>query len=633
MTPQESLKKHFGFDAFREGQEDVIIKVLEGKSALAIFPTGAGKSLCFQLSALELDGLTLVISPLIALMKDQLDFLLEHDIPAARLDSTLDREEVFKVYDGMKDGSLKLLYISPERLNNERFLERLKQVKISMLVIDEAHCVSEWGHNFRPDYLKLEALAKELKVERVLNLTATATPEVAQDICKTFDIAAEDVVHTGFHRPNLDLIMNPQPLETRLDELKRRIEEREDGPTIVYVTLQRLAEEVAFALPNAKAYHAGMQDDARAAVQNWFMESDDAIVVATIAFGMGIDKSNIRYVYHYNLSKSLENYAQEIGRAGRDGKPSICETLAYSDDLLILENFIYGDTPTEEALTGLIRDLLSKPKEFDISTYELSNLYDVRPLVVKTLLTYLELDDVLQSTRPFYSVYKFIPNRSSTEMMQGMDDARQTFLRKVFAAATKARTWFSLDLLALEQSGMDRDRVVSALNYLEGKNDLKLQVSGLRNGYRRIKQDVDVEQIIEEQLERFQHREDMDLQRVHEVLDLLRNPSCTTQLLLAHFGEMIEDCGHCAHCRGDAPGDLPEPEELNQVEPDLALIQKMVTADNAAIRHPRQMARFLCGITSPASTKARITKSKNFGSMRSIPFQRVLDAVESVMGG
>ncbi len=208
-TARETLSRRFGFDGFREGQEAVIERLLGGRSVLAIFPTGGGKSLCYQLPSLMLDGLTLVISPLIALMKDQLDFLVARGVPAARLDSSLGIEEIRSVYESLRCGRLKLLYVSPERLGNERFLHTIARRTISLLAVDEAHCISEWGHNFRPDYLKIAKLARQLHAGRILALTATATPEVAKDIAEGFAIAKEDVVHTGFHRPNLRLHVTP----------------------------------------------------------------------------------------------------------------------------------------------------------------------------------------------------------------------------------------------------------------------------------------------------------------------------------------------------------------------------------------------------------------------------------------
>ncbi|MCA1685098.1 MAG: RecQ family ATP-dependent DNA helicase, partial [Planctomycetia bacterium] len=317
----------FGFPDFRPGQARVIGTLLAGRSALAVFPTGGGKSLCYQLPALLLDGLTVVVSPLIALMKDQVDALIRRGVAAARLDSTLDGPQARGVYDDLRGGRLKLLYVAPERLAGGRLVETLARRPVAILAIDEAHCISEWGHNFRPEYLKLAGLSDRLRVGRVLALTATATPDVARDIARSLEIAPDDVVVTGFHRPNLELHATPSRADDRLAALQDRLTSRPPGATIVYVTLQRTAEDVAGALRSrgldARPYHSGLGDELRGEVQDWFMASADGVVVATIAFGMGIDKADIRSVYHFNLPKTLENYAQEVGRAGRDGLPSV----------------------------------------------------------------------------------------------------------------------------------------------------------------------------------------------------------------------------------------------------------------------------------------------------------------------
>src|SRR5947209_18159596 len=211
MNPLELLKQYFGFDQFRPGQDTVVNALLAGRSALAVFPTGGGKSLCYQLPALAMDGVTLVVSPLIALMKDQIDFLTGRGIAAARLDSSLSLEETREVSDRLRDGTLKLLYVAPERFNNERFLAQLQRAEIALFAIDEAHCISEWGHNFRPDYLKLAQAAKDLRAPRVLALTATATPAVVEDICAGFGIERECAFVTGFYRSNLELRATPVP--------------------------------------------------------------------------------------------------------------------------------------------------------------------------------------------------------------------------------------------------------------------------------------------------------------------------------------------------------------------------------------------------------------------------------------
>src|SRR6266568_1788759 len=411
--PIALLKARFHLDAFRPGQRQVIEALCTHGAALAVFPTGAGKSLCYQLPALAFEGVTLVVSPLIALMKDQIDFLTGRGINAARLDSSLPAEESRAVGGQLRAGTLKLLYVAPERFNNERFLESLKRVKVALFAIDEAHCISEWGHNFRPDYLKLAETAKALRVERVLALTATATPAVVEDICSGFGIPRECAFVTGLYRSNLNLFVSPVRAEQRDALLLERLRTTAPGPAIVYVTLQKTAERVAADLEQAgfpaRPYHAGMETEERTQVQEWWMASDRNIVVATIAFGMGIDKANVRYVYHYNLPKSLESYSQEIGRAGRDGAPSVVELLACADDIPVLENFAYGDTPTEAALRGLVGELLSLGPEFDVSLYDLSSRHDLRPLVLRTLLTYLELNGVLRQGTPFYAGYEIRP--------------------------------------------------------------------------------------------------------------------------------------------------------------------------------------------------------------------------------
>src|SRR5256885_2090231 len=253
------------------GQREVIAAILEGKNAVVVMPTGSGKSLCYQLPALLFDGMTVVVSPLIALMKDQIDFLRRSGIDAERLDSSLDAAEQRQIFDRLRAGSLRLLYVAPERFNNERFLAQLARVRISLFAVDEAHCISEWGHNFRPDYLKLADRARELAAERVLALTATATPAVVADIRAGFGIEEADAVVTGFYRPNLTLLTTPVPAGERDTLLVDRLRERPTGSTIVYVTLQRTALQIAALVASAglpaRHYHAGMSAAEREEVQ------------------------------------------------------------------------------------------------------------------------------------------------------------------------------------------------------------------------------------------------------------------------------------------------------------------------------------------------------------------------------
>ena len=628
------LRDHFGFDSFREGQEVVIRSLLEGRSALAIFPTGGGKSLCYQVPALMLGGLTLVISPLIALMKDQVDALTAKGISAARLDSTLDADQVRDVYARLDAGTLKLLYIAPERFANEAFRQRMRRLPIQLAAIDEAHCISEWGHNFRPDYLKLAKLCRTLKIPRVLALTATATPKVARDIRKQFRIAAADHVQLSFHRPNLDIRVTPCAANERKGILLERLQAI-GGAAVVYVTRQETAEEVATFLAkeglSVRAYHAGLPSGFRAEAQVAFMTGETRIIVATIAFGMGIDKADIRAVYHYNLPKSLENHTQEIGRAGRDGAPAICEMLACGDDLTVLENFIHSDTPSPRALGNLIDRVLRLGPVFDVSPYDLSTICDIRPTVISTVMTYLEIGGLIEATGSFYATYRAKLLRSEDKIFAGRSPAERNLVKRLLAAGELKRWWwyFYPSVLAGE-FGIAREKIVAVISGLEAAGDITLTVSGVRHGYRIKKDPGDLKVLTEKLAGVFQQREQSDMERLRQVLGISAQRGCLTAYLTKHFGEKLDaPCGHCDRCRGVAAKTIKRPKIRRVTNEELGMVKTLVDEKHAALAAPRQLARFLCGMASPAATRARLTRHAAFGLLADIPFAEVLVIAEA----
>ena len=344
-----ALKKHFGYDQFRPLQREIIEHALAGRDLFVLMPTGGGKSLCFQLPALVRDGLTIVVSPLIALMKDQVDALQTSGIAATYLNSTLDREEAKARWRGLHRGEYRMLYVAPERLMLDTFLERALNWNIAQFAIDEAHCISEWGHDFRPEYRELKKLRKHLPDVPIMALTATATERVRADIIKELELLDARPYVASFNRPNLTYRVIPKT--AAYEQLLAFIRSRPNDSGIIYCASRKSTESLARNLSNddvsAKPYHAGLTTAERTKHQDAFLRDDVRVITATIAFGMGINKPNVRFVVHYDLPKNLESYYQETGRAGRDGLPSECVLLFSAGDVAKQRHFIDEKTEKE----------------------------------------------------------------------------------------------------------------------------------------------------------------------------------------------------------------------------------------------------------------------------------------------
>ncbi|MFM9799966.1 ATP-dependent DNA helicase RecQ [Aeromonas dhakensis] len=630
------LTRHFGFDRLRPGQEEVISRLLAGKNAAAIFPTGSGKSLCYQLPALALPHLTLVISPLIALMHDQLAFLRSKGIAAATLDSSLTAEESRRVMQQANDGQLKILMISVERLKNERFRRFIQQVPLSMLVVDEAHCISEWGHNFRPDYLKLPDYRRELAIPQVLLLTATATPAVMADMQAKFDIEDDGLIVTGFYRANLDLAVVPLPAEARDGWLHGELVRDPAAPTIIYVTLQHTAEACAAQLQQrgirARAYHAGLDATLRSQIQHDFMTGKLDCIVATIAFGMGIDKADIRRVIHYDLPKSIENYSQEIGRAGRDGQPSRCIVLANRSQLPVLENFVYGDTPDRLAIVALLEILLQSGSEWEFSLLRLSNETNIRQLPLKTLLVYLEMAGIIAPAYSYFAEYRFKFVLEKVEILARFNPERRLFLEQLFACAPQARSWCTMDFEALWQGYQgERHRAAAALDYLQQQGWIELESKQMTEVYRVLRQEIDVATQADELHNLFEKKEHSELARLQALLGFFTSSSCLSHELARYFADRAAPthCGHCSVCRGEVAELPPLPGRTLPNEQGLrAWCDPLVALCHT--RHPRILTRFLCGIATPLTTRVKAKSLAGFGQLASHPFADVLAAVSRI---
>ncbi|OBR11346.1 RecQ family ATP-dependent DNA helicase [Colletotrichum higginsianum IMI 349063] len=592
------LNERFGLKSFRLEQKAAINRLLDGDSAVVVFPTGGGKSLCYQVPAVaikELDretgarspedgGVSVVISPLIALMKDQVDALRRRGVAAAVLDSTQSREEFVDIHSKLANGKLDLLYCAPERLNNEGFLASLQSIRggIRLLAIDEAHCISEWGHSFRPDYLKIARFAKEANVERVVCLTATATATVAQDIRATFNVPPEGLFVTSMYRPNLRLMVEAISPDDNQVEICSGFLQGHPGPAIIYVTTHAAAEKLAGDLVkkkfNARPYHAGLDKDIRSDIQDKFLRSDNMIIVGTIAFGMGIDKENVRTIIHFDLPSSIEAYSQQIGRAGRDGKPSTCLLYLSNKDFFLRNIMIHGERPSRLALRALFDEICSadncemRPGDtFSVALTSQSKRVDVRETQLSIIYAYLELKfGLLRSSTPQYSEYKY-------QVLQGQALAADSSpaAKYIQRQSKKAQLWTYIDVdVPPGSGGVDRADITRKLDSWAESGIIKLDKKGVQKVFRITKafpkSREETDRIIDNIDTEIVKKEKQDLQRVQDLVDLLTGTKCLTRSLAAYFADTThasaKECGHCTWCETHKQVRLPNfvPQQLDE---------------------------------------------------------------------
>jgi ATP-dependent DNA helicase RecQ len=479
----------FGHTGLRPGQADVIRDVLAGRPVVAVMPTGAGKSLCYQLPALvlaERGHVTLVVSPLIALMKDQVDALTERGIPAVALTSAASSDEQREILDGIRAGIYTLIYVAPERFRSPRFVDALRATagRLGLIAIDEAHCISEWGHDFRPDYRRLGDAVRLLAPPRIAAFTATATPEVRRDIAHQLDFAQPALHVRGFDRPNLHYaVERVGGGDDKSDLLVERVRTRDGGVALVYAATRKNAEKYAAALKTAgmrtRVYHAGLDGDVRERAQDVFMAGKLDAIVATNAFGMGVDKSDIRLVVHADIPRSPEAYYQEAGRGGRDGKPTRCVLLFNHSDIKLQEFLIGASYPSAEVLRGVWKLLRDRPELGRLGPYddELENRLrnslggEVNGATMGAALRMLERhgmlrrdDEKVAATRPEPGA--FLP--LDVESLQRRAEVERTKLRTMveYAYYPRCRRQFVLEYFG-DQDWSDRDRRCGACDTCE----------------------------------------------------------------------------------------------------------------------------------------------------------------------
>ena len=654
LNHSQKLQQLFGFSAFRQGQQTVVEQLLQGQSTLAIFPTGAGKSLCYQFVATQLPHLTLVVSPLLALMKDQLAFLHSKGIAAASIDSTLNPEQNQRVMQDVRSGQCKILMVSVERFKNERFRQFIQSVALSMLVVDEAHCISEWGHNFRPDYLKLPAYQQELKIPLVLLLTATATKKVKLDMAQRFAIAPEHIVQTGFYRENLHLHVVPVAEAAKnqalLASLKSLQQATDEGAGIVYVTLQRTAEIVAKNLQQqgiqAQAYHAGLADELRQQIQQDFMLGKVKVVVATIAFGMGIDKSDIRFVVHYDLPKSIENYSQEIGRAGRDGHSAKCVVLANLDGLTTVENFVYGDTPDAASIGRVIQDIQqsapvsmsSHQWQWEMQINDLSTTSNIRQLPLKTLLVQLELAQVIKPLYAYFAEFKLRFHTDKSQILKLFEGERREFLQSVFNLIDMKKVWGVVNFDAVHQQyGAPRSRVVTALEYLAEQQHIQLESRLMTDVYQVNREALQEPELVAKLSDYFAQNEQKEIKRIAALIRFFELDTCLNYQLARYFDDhnAPTQCGHCSVCKGKVASlsrseQAPMPDELSVAEA-MGNLQQTWTSHCDMELTEAVYCRFLTAMNMPLFSKLKVGKLQGYGLCEQQSYAEIRKLVRSIL--
>ncbi|RKH24251.1 ATP-dependent DNA helicase RecQ [Corallococcus praedator] len=554
---QRGLVRYFGLSEFRPGQAPVINSVLSGRNTVVVMPTGAGKSLCYQLPALLLPGITLVVSPLIALMKDQVEQLTAKGIPATFINSSLSDLERAERLRKLRAREYKLLYVAPERFRSGSFLELISELGVELFAVDEAHCISQWGHDFRPDYALLGQVRKRLRPPRTVALTATATPEVRDDIVRVLLMKDPRVFAQGFDRPNLFLdVVNVNGDEERREACAQLA--AKGGSGIIYCSTRKAAEGMHSALVTRKVravlYHAGMEDDARRRAQEDFMSAKEAVAVATNAFGMGIDKSDIRFVAHANIPRAVEAYYQEIGRAGRDGNPATAALLFNHADVYTQERLIESSHPSESVLSD-VWSALQGVEEFDRGVHALAGMVGASEFEVSAALKIFEREGKLERGGRGEGEYGLtLTDKAPTAQPHAPETQRLLrSLLETFPVGRQATT--ELPILA-RRTALSEDELRHALGLLEKAGVVRVRKPFAGRSIRALERVPFRELSVD--LSRVRTQERHNLLMLKRMTDYAYTPKCRRAFILNYFGQAdaATVCGTCDRCAGSM---MPKP--------------------------------------------------------------------------
>ncbi|PNC35249.1 hypothetical protein CXU13_08390 [Akkermansia muciniphila] len=628
-SPLEDTLRLFGKERFRPMQRELMECALAGRSCIGILPTGSGKSLCYQIPGVLGDGVTVVVSPLIALMRDQVAGLEKLGVAAARYDSSLAEEEKGALLDSLKSGAVRLLFAAPESLESPWMRQAMELVSPGLFVVDEAHCLSEWGHSFRPDYLGLPGFFRKYGFRSVMALTATATERVCRDLAVLFDVQEDCIFRAAPYRANIFRqaeVLKEQDKTARLVQFLK-----EDGhrPSVVYIRTRKDAENLSYELGKAgfsvKSYHAGMPPETRGLVQDEFLAGAADVLVATIAFGMGIDKPDVRSVVHYHPPASLEAYVQESGRAGRDGLPSFSLVMLSARDGVAVVNRLHAAEPDRHGVKGLA-SLLSRRGEHIVSLYEASAIHDLPDVAVDRMLFDLKRSGSVREQGMGYKYYKVRPLFRMEEILCGRDGEERSRLQwmdghREGEVEALAAEWG----ISWEEAGAWLDEL--ALSG-EWKVDLRQTALHLHS------EGFNAEEAAEEFAQYFSRSRLNGLERWKTCVSTLTSSACLNRSLDAYFGfrEPSGPCGHCPGCCGAVPAEMeleepgPLPEELRSAVMELAAQRK------PALARPSQLTRFLLGLASPAAMRARLWGHPLYGTLADRSWEDVWIEARALLG-
>ena len=633
------LQRHFGFESFLDHQKEVVEDIIAGVDLCVVMPTGAGKSLCYQLPALIKGSYTLIISPLIALMADQVASLQRRNIPAAFINSSISFAEQRDAMYRCANGEIKLLYVAPERLQTDFFHEFLLRTPPAMLVVDEAHCISEWGHDFRPSYRHIGKIAQKAGISHICAFTATATPEVSEDIRHQLLRPKMKLVAAGFRRPNLNFkVQNCQGgKDVKLAALKKLLKEKISGATIIYAATRQAVDELS-AIPGVRGYHAGMNNDARNAAQEYFMHDPAPVLAATNAFGMGIDRPDVRRVIHYQLPGSLEAYYQEAGRAGRDGESADCILLFSYADRYIQNFLIDMNNPPPSLIRSVYRVLRAEyarhPENpvLEISAAELQKMVSgaASDGQISAALGILEKSGaIIRRTRQTgCGKIVFTSDIAQLRVIHQLEKTqRSRFIHRMigeFGARLRKFMEITVDEMA-QIAGLSAEQIRRVLNALNG--DLLTWENGFAGRAIELTDPAQIEPPLDDK--ELDLRRDYEQSRLDAVVKYASTHNCRQKELIGYFGEKDDSwhCGICDNCAGNSPDSLKNRGISNQ---DIRIVLRAAELFSGRIGAGK-MAQILAGSRSAGIVAGNWHHNACFGILRKLKQANVEQIIRALL--